>query len=220
MDAAQTALLTSGITVALAGAVGYGLYRLVNVAVPKTASDWGRKWLSWCLFLSSISQLPSFFLHLDANSFAVWVLISVVLGVAGFSFGWLYGRFYKLRSTDQTTKELTFKETKNTSLKVDDRFYQIAWKEVQVNRVNEGLWAKAYAQAEGNETRAKAIYLQTRANQLKERERNRIAETQAQKRKEAVSSAATYILNVVELLFLVLALFSILGILSAVIMII
>jgi len=144
----------------------------------------------------------------------------VVLGVAGFSFGWLYGRFYKLRSTDQTTKELTFKETKNTSLKVDDRFYQIAWKEVQVNRVNEGLWAKAYAQAEGNETRAKAIYLQTRANQLKERERNRIAETQAQKRKEAVSSAATYILNVVELLFLVLALFSILGILSAVIMII
>ncbi len=97
MDAAQTALLTAGVRVALAGAAGYGLYRLINVADRQKPSDWGRQWLSWSLFFACVAQLPSFFRLLDANSFAVWLLVSVVSGTVAFLIGWLYGKFFALR---------------------------------------------------------------------------------------------------------------------------
>ena len=221
MDAAQTAFLTAGITVALAGAVGYGLYRVVNVLEPRSPSDWGRRWLSWSLFLACISQLPSFFRQLDANSFAVWVLISVVLGVVGFSFGWLYGKFFKLRKHNRAPPGVAYSSSTGSNSDTEDQFYQVAWKELQVRRVNEGLWARAYAQAEGNKDRAKALYLDARATQLRDRDRHKKAEAQAEQRKEAVSKATTYTLNTIgRILFLALALFSVIGILSAVIMIV
>lgn len=169
-------LITAGVTVGIAAAVGYGLYRLINVANPQTPSDWGRRWLSWSLFLACISQLPSFFRHLDSNSFAVWVLISVVLGALGFSIGWVYGKLFKLGNSSSTRPTSAVTSNTNTSESVDEQYYEVAWNEVKLKRVNEGLWAKAYAEADGNKEKITAIYLKSRAKQLRDQARSRQAQ--------------------------------------------
>jgi hypothetical protein len=48
----------------------------------------------------------------------------------------------------------------------DEKYYSIALKEIQVNKLSSGLWAKALAYSDGNQDKAKAYYLKERVKQL------------------------------------------------------
>lgn len=163
MDAVESALLSAGITVALAGAVGYGLYRIINVPNPQTPLDWGRKWLSYSLFLTCISALSSFFWHLDANSFAVWVLVSVVLGTLCFFIGWAYG---KLRNI-QIKKSTRLRGSTESRLFEEEIYAQVA-EELAQGKRKDSLWAKALAESDGIENKAKSLYIKYRVQSIKD----------------------------------------------------
>ena len=169
MDTASTALLTSLFTVGISGVIGYGLYRIVNVSTPATPSGWGRRLLSWTLFLTSISSLPAFFRYLDANSFAVWVLVSSVAGTTMFAIGWGYGKWFSEIARKQRRKTGT--SSKIWGPRIADIYYEVAWKELRAHKVNEGLWARVYADTNGQKEEAKARYIEARARQLYEKNR-------------------------------------------------
>lgn len=93
MAAAETAIVTAVINVGLAGSVGYGLYKIITVkGEAATASDYGRKWLAWMVAIGTLSTLPKFFRHFDAESFATWIVVIVFFGTAAFVAGWVYGK--------------------------------------------------------------------------------------------------------------------------------
>jgi len=48
----------------------------------------------------------------------------------------------------------------------DEKYFELALKEIETNNLSSGLWAKALANTEGDETKAKAFYLKERASQL------------------------------------------------------
>lgn len=183
-------LLSTVITVSIAGAIGYGFYSLFNVETPQMPLDYARKWLASAFFLTCLSALPSFIRYLDANSFAIWVLLTVVTGTFAGTFGWLYGRFYKFNNNNRSKSNSRRGHVANKSDITDTYYYEIAWKELIIKRVNEGLWAKAFAQADGNMEKTKAIYLESRARQLRENEQSRKSETLL-RQKQGIESAVT-----------------------------
>jgi hypothetical protein len=54
----------------------------------------------------------------------------------------------------------------NSTVMNDDEFYDEVAKEIQENRLVPGVWARAFAEANGDENRAKAIYIKLRVTQL------------------------------------------------------
>jgi len=57
-------------------------------------------------------------------------------------------------------------EKKRSTTKNGDVFYDEVAKEMQENRMVQGVWARAFAEADGDENRAKAIYIKLRIAQL------------------------------------------------------
>lgn len=53
----------------------------------------------------------------------------------------------------------------------DDAFYDEVAKEIETNKLISGVWVRAFAEADGDENRAKAIYIKRRVAQLSEVER-------------------------------------------------
>lgn len=93
MDEPGNILFYSAIRVALAGIVAFGLFRLITVKGKAfKPSHYGRKWTAWIVSISSITILPKFFRHLDANSFAEWVAVTILLGILAFIAGLIYGK--------------------------------------------------------------------------------------------------------------------------------
>lgn len=99
MSSAIEAILTAAITVTLAGAVGYGLFRLIS---PRNQAanplGLGRRWFAWTAMIVSFATLPPFFRLFDANSIAKWLVGLAVFGGLAFGFGWLYGKFFKFNA--------------------------------------------------------------------------------------------------------------------------
>lgn len=92
-------LISAAVTVALAGAVGYGIYQLVHPRRKSASSvDLGRKWFSWMAIIVSFATLPSFFRHFDANSIAIWLINLVFYGGLAFAAGWVYGKLSNVGS--------------------------------------------------------------------------------------------------------------------------
>lgn len=197
-------LLSTVITVSIAGAIGYGFYSLFNVETPQTPLDYARKWLASAFFLTCLSALPSFIRYLDANSFAIWVLLTVVTGTFAGTFGWLYGRFYKFNNNNRSKSNSRRGHVANKSDITDTYYYEIAWKELIIKRVNEGLWAKAFAQANGNMEKTKAIYLESRARQLRESERIQKTKEKSRQWNIAISNVTSYALNAIGRAFMVM----------------
>jgi hypothetical protein len=50
---------------------------------------------------------------------------------------------------------------------IDEIVYSIVVDEIQRKEISKGLWAKAFSKSEGNEQKAKAIYIQLRADVIK-----------------------------------------------------
>ena len=52
--------------------------------------------------------------------------------------------------------------------KSDDALYAQVWREVESKNVDEGLWARLWAENRGHEEKTKAAYLNERVKQLQE----------------------------------------------------
>jgi hypothetical protein len=62
----------------------------------------------------------------------------------------------------------------------DERVYEEVVRELRIGIRRQGLWAKAFADADGNEEKAQALYLRYRAQSIRdENEINRVAQEQA-----------------------------------------
>lgn len=74
----------------------------------------------------------------------------------------------------------------------EERFYAEVAQELQLHGPQPGLWAKAYAEAEGIEAKAKALYLRYRVQQLEyaETERERAALALEKARQAELAEAA------------------------------
>lgn len=57
----------------------------------------------------------------------------------------------------------------------DEQLYEIAARELEANAPRKGLFAKAFAEAMGDEAKTRALYLKLRVAQLKEQETERVA---------------------------------------------
>ena len=90
------------ITVAISGAVGYGIYRLTRPKhKPAGPLDLGRTCFAWMAIIVSFATLPPFFRHFDANSIATWVFGLVFYGGLAFGAGWLYGKLVKFGAANR-----------------------------------------------------------------------------------------------------------------------
>ncbi len=70
-------------------------------------------------------------------------------------------------TTPDTTEKIATKRSLNTvSSQSDEAFYAIAFQEVNSGNTVQGLWAKCFAEADGDENKTKARYLTARAGQL------------------------------------------------------
>jgi len=64
-------------------------------------------------------------------------------------------------------RDLT-KSEQQKIIDIDDRFFAIAKNELESGKQQEGLWVKCELMAEGNEMKAKSLYIKHRAKQLDE----------------------------------------------------
>lgn len=71
----------------------------------------------------------------------------------------------------------------------DEALYEAVVRELERDGPRKGLWAKAYAEAVGNEPAARAIYMRLRVAQLAE-EMRRVAEAEEQARQHALKAVA------------------------------
>ena len=73
---------------------------------------------------------------------------------------------------------------------IDSHFYATALDEIEKETYDKGIWAKAFAESDGNETKTKAKYIKIRAAQLQaaeravEEEQKRVAKEEEQRRIE------------------------------------
>ncbi len=58
----------------------------------------------------------------------------------------------------------------------DDTFYEQVADELEAGTQKKGLWTRCFAEADGDENRAKAIYIKLRVAQLSAEEKDRVAE--------------------------------------------
>ena len=70
-------------------------------------------------------------------------------------------------NTPDTTEKIATKTSLNTvSSQSDEEFFAIAFQEVNSGNTVQGLWAKCFAETDGDENKTKARYLSARASQL------------------------------------------------------
>ena len=50
----------------------------------------------------------------------------------------------------------------------EEKFYELAYDEIESGDLKKGLWAKAFSEAEGDEEKAKALYIKYRFDQKKD----------------------------------------------------
>ena len=50
----------------------------------------------------------------------------------------------------------------------EEKFYELAYDEIESGNLKKGLWAKAFSEAEGDEKKAKALYTKYRFDQIKD----------------------------------------------------
>lgn len=58
----------------------------------------------------------------------------------------------------------------------DTKLYAQAWEELESSERDNGLWAKAFADSDGDDDKTKAFYIKSRVQQLKDQHREEIAE--------------------------------------------
>jgi len=76
---------------------------------------------------------------------------------------WFLGKFVgRFKATKAAKAQIKARQIS------DEYYYEMAAKEVQQNQIRPGLWAKAWSDVGGDETKAKALYLKLRVATMKD----------------------------------------------------
>ncbi len=184
--------LSSAFNVFLSGVAGLVLYKMIVAKHALTTPiDYSRKWLATTIFIVSLASLPEFFRDYNAEPLARWVAGILFFGLIAFISGFIYGKIKgkpEALSNTNVVADNNKKEKDTMNVKVDDTtFYEIAWSEIEGNKLNKALWSKAFAECEGDENKSKAMYIKLRTNQLTDEENSKV-ETEALKRNEELKN--------------------------------
>lgn len=148
---------------AISSAIGIGLWILVFWLLkpegkPRTPVKVARLWVAWFGFIPSVYLTGAVAnKKMGVEEFFIGYL-PPQLFVLGFVFlaGWLYGRFFKFRTQIAVAGQAA-----------DEPIYEAAMRELDGSERRAGVWAKALAESDGDESKAKAKYIQQRAQQIK-----------------------------------------------------
>lgn len=112
-----------------------------------------------------------------AVTVVMWiVLLAVLAGVAVAIFKFVKANFSKTAAgafnasvnlAEKIAHEVRQSPEQQAKSQREEDAYEIAAKEIEQGVAQKGLWAKAFADAEGNEQKQKALYLRYRAEQLR-----------------------------------------------------
>ena len=154
------------LTVALGGAVGWWLRKLI--APPGKAStpgELGRSCAGWVVFVVCLSTLSQFFGKLDEASFLLWLIGGGFWSLVAFALGWAYGALFKFRSTASLASIPTPAATERPVID-EDAIYAVIAQELEAGVVDKALWTRLFAEAAGEENKVKALYIKQRFDRL------------------------------------------------------
>jgi len=183
------------LSLSIAGAISYGLYRLLAPKSPaETPTQMGRKWLAWSAGIITLAYAPKFIRTFDGNIFGLWLVGLVAVGCMAFVAGWLYGKFWVFKELMAETplsaptqpsafsqpaeQSATPHESTSHSARAeieqpneviqmgDENLYLEATEEVESENRDPALWAKVLALTEGAQDKAKYAYIKLRVEQL------------------------------------------------------
>jgi hypothetical protein len=152
-SAATEALLT----LATRGIIAFCLFKLItlnltrkNIDTPYKAGRWVGGFLMGLSILTYQSHSKS-----DADFYFEIAIMAPAYFVIGFGVGFLWRKFKPVKPVVQM-------QSVN-----DEIYWEQALAELNSSQKNDGLWAKCFADSNGDEARAKAAYLTQTANKLK-----------------------------------------------------
>lgn len=154
---------------------GYVFWTALGKSVKgSTPLPTARRWMNWVVAVTCVTTLTKFFSQLLGgygnpwNVLALGVLGTVVSALVAFGLGalWAY-----LRNRKSSTTELPKTSTSGTTLQhsarmSDNQSFLAASEEVESGKIDKGLWARLYAETDGDEAKTKARYIKFRASQI------------------------------------------------------
>ena len=156
MGAAATSAL---LTLAIRGLIAYGIFKLLTINLTRktlhSRANNGRYVGAWLMGLS-ILTFPSSHKS-DADFYFGILLVSVSWFVLGFVLGYVWRMFKPLKEAlaQQNMAEVN-----------DEKLWERASIELNSDARNAGLWAKSFAESNGDEAKAKAMYLKEAVKKL------------------------------------------------------
>ena len=148
------------VTVLIRGAIAFFLFKFItlnltrkNIDTPIKTGRWVGSWLMGASILTSPSLHKT-----DLDFYVGTAIMAVVWFLIGFAIGFVWRKFKPLNSV--------MSQHKNIGVD-DERLWEQASAELNSSNKNEGLWAKCFAEANGDESKAKAQYLGARVSKLK-----------------------------------------------------
>lgn len=167
---AFSALIVTLITVAMGGAVGWWLRRMITPqGQPDTPQELGRAWAGWVIFVSCATQLSAFIGKLDAASFFYWLIGGGAMTAVAYAAGWGYGKWFKFSgppmSPPHDLPSAPSAGMPDTSV-AEENAYARAADELETNQVDKATWARAFSESDGDAEKSKARYITLRVKKL------------------------------------------------------
>lgn len=157
---------------------------------PRTPIDHGRAWAAYVAFFSVLS-CAYFFYHDSLRNAIATVLLNVfVFPLISFIGGLAYGYFKTREQNPPDHSPVAAQPGASPSRalvaaapaqQTEELMWASALGEFESDQKRAGLWAKSFAQADGNDAQAKAYYLKQRVAELQTEERERSALLQLQR---------------------------------------
>lgn len=153
------------ITLAIRGVIAFCLFKLITTSLtrktlytPIDNARWVGAWLMGVSVLTNPSLNKS-----DLDFYIGSVVLAIVWFLIGFVIGFLWRK----------VKPLTPASNQKSSAPIDDeKLWEEALAELNSPNKNEGLWAKCFSEANGDEAKARAQYLSLKVAKLKQVDTN------------------------------------------------
>jgi len=159
--AARSAFLT----IVVIGALAVIAFQLISYNLTRktisTPVDGGR-WIGAWFAAIAISSSGNFYDGLTAQYFYRLSLITIPLMFVGFVIGFIWK---KVKGNSKVGIVKT-----NINNEDDEKLWEQASAELNSSNKNEGLWAKCFAEANGDEAKARAQYLSAKVSKLRQEE--------------------------------------------------
>lgn len=166
---AFSAYFVTLITVAMGGAVGWWLRKLISPqGLTDTPQELGRAWAGWVIFVSCATQLSAFIGKLDAVSFFYWLIGGGAMTAVAYAAGWGYGKWFKFSGPPMSPPhDLPRAPSGMPDTSVDEESaYARAADELETNQVDKATWARAFSESDGDAEKSKARYITLRVKKL------------------------------------------------------